>query len=256
MAIPTDIKPAISAAATSEAPKHPLDPLYAGELEEAVRILAREKYLGENVRIASINLIEPAKALVEIYQPGNPFERKALAVLLDRGKRASYEAVVDLVNKSVPSVTPLPHGVQPSIMLDEFSECEQAVRRSPLFQAALKKRGVTDADLVMVEPWSAGMYGTELPEDQGLRRMRALCFVRSEPRDNGYARPIDSMVIVVDLYKMEVVRIEEYPIAPLPPEPGNWAREYIPNVRKDLKPVEIVQPEGTSFTVEGNQVEW
>ncbi len=51
-------------------------------------------------------------------------------------------------------------------MLDEFSECEQAVRRSPLFQAALKKRGVTDADLVMVEPWSAGMYGTELPEEQ------------------------------------------------------------------------------------------
>ena len=141
-------------------------------------------------------------------------------------------------------------------MLDEFSECEQAVRRSPLFKEALKKRGVTDADLVMVEPWSAGMYGTEVPEDKGLRRMRALCFVRSEPKDNGYARPIDSMVIVVDLYKMDVVRIEEYPIAPLPPEPGNWAREYIPNMRKDLKPVEIVQPEGVSFKVEGNQVEW
>jgi primary-amine oxidase len=133
---------------------------------------------------------------------------------------------------------------------------EQAVHRSPLFQAALQKRGVTDADLVMVEPWSAGLYGTELTEDQGLRRMRALCFVRSEPKDNGYARPVDSMVIVIDLYKMDVVRIEEYPIVPLPPEPGNWAREYIPNMRNDLKPVEIVQPEGPSFKVEGNQVEW
>jgi primary-amine oxidase len=61
---------------------------------------------------------------------------------------------------------------------------------------------------------------------------------------------------VVDLYKMEVIRIEEYPIAPLPPEPGNWAREYIPNMRTDLKPVEIVQPEGVSFKVTGNQVEW
>jgi primary-amine oxidase len=64
------------------------------------------------------------------------------------------------------------------------------------------------------------------------------------------------MVVVVDLYKMEVIRIEEYPIAPIPPEPGNWAREYIPNMRQDLKPVDIVQPEGPSFTVEGNQVEW
>jgi primary-amine oxidase len=236
--------------------KHPLDPLYAAELEETVRILARERYLGNDVRIASINLIEPAKSLVENHQPGRPFERKALAVLLDRGKRASYEAAVDLVSKSVPSVTQLPSGVQPSVMLDEFSECEQAVRRSPLFQDALRKRGVTNADLVMVDPWSAGMYGTELPEDQGLRRLRALCFLRSEPMDNGYARPIDSMVIVVDLYEMKVIRIEEYPIAPLPPEPGNWAREYISNVRTDLKPVDIVQPEGPSFTVEGNQVEW
>src|SRR5580658_5950382 len=236
--------------------KHPLDPLSAEELEETVQILARERRLGDSVRIASINLIEPAKCLVEKHQPGSPFERKALAVLLDRDKRASYEAVVDLADKSIPSVTPLPSGIQPSVMLDEFSECEQAVRRSPLFQAALRKRGVTDADLVMVDPWSAGTYGTELPEDQGLRRLRALCFLRSEPMDNGYARPIDSMVIVVDLYEMKVIRIEEYPIAPLPPEPGNWAREYISNVRTDLKPVDIVQPEGPSFTVEGNQVEW
>jgi primary-amine oxidase len=256
MAIPTDITPEISEHAAAPRAKHPLDPLYATELDETVRILRREKYLGENVRIASINLIEPAKALVEIYQPGSLFERKALAVLVDRSKRASYEAVVDLVAKSVPSVTPLPSGVQPSVMLDEFGECEEVVRRSPLFLEALKKRGVMDADLVMVDPWSAGMYGTELQEEQGLRRLRALCFVRSEPKDNGYARPIDSMVIVVDLYKMEVIRIEEYPIAPLPPEPGNWAREYIPNTRKDLKPVEIVQPEGVSFTVDGNQVEW
>jgi len=255
MAIPTEVRETSELVAASHA-KHPLDPLYSTELEEAVAILAREQHLGGGVRIVSMNLMEPAKSFVESYKSGSQFERKALVVLLDRGKRASYEAVVDLVNKSVPTITPLPSDIQPSIMLDEFSEVEQAVHRSPLFQAALKKRGVTDADLVMVEPWSAGMYGNELPEDAGLRRMRALCFVRSEPKDNGYARPIDSMVIVVDLYEMKVVRIEEYPIAPLPPEPGNWAREYIPNVRKDLKPVDIVQPDGPSFTVEGNEVEW
>ena len=73
--------------------------MYSAELEEAVRILGREKYLGDNVRIASINLIEPAKSLVEQHQARSSFERKALAVLLDRGKRASYEAVVDLVSK-------------------------------------------------------------------------------------------------------------------------------------------------------------
>ena len=253
MAIPTE---AISDAITSNAHLHPLDPLYPAELEETVRILARENHLGDNMRICSINLMEPAKGFVEKHRNGAPFERKALAVLLDRAKRTAYEATVDLVDRSVGSITEFASGVQPSIMLDEFGEVEQIVHQSPLFQEALRKRGVTDADLVMVEPWSAGMYGTEVPEDRGLRRMRALCFVRSEPKDNGYARPIDSMVIVVDLYKMEVVRIEEYPIAPLPPEPGNWAREYIPHMRTDLKPVDIVQPEGPSFQVAGNQVEW
>jgi primary-amine oxidase len=255
MATPTEVRPEIAEFAAPLA-NHPLDPLSAAELEEAVRMLARGKYLGDTIRIASINLIEPAKSFVEKYKAGGPFERRALAVLLDRGKRASYEAVVDLTGKSVTSVSELPSGVQPSVMLDEFSECEQAVRRSPLFQAALKKRGVTDPDLVMVEPWSAGMYGTELAEEIGVRRLRALCFVRSEAKDNGYARPLDSMVMVVDLYKMELIRIEEYPTAPLPPEPANWAREYIPNMRTDLKPVDIVQPEGPSFTVDGNEVEW
>jgi primary-amine oxidase len=253
MAIPTE---AISNAATLNAHVHPLDPLYPAELEETVRILERENLLGEALRICSINLVEPAKSFVEKHRNGAAFERKALAVLLDRAKRTAYEVVVDLAAGSVESSKEFPSGVQPSIMLDEFGEVEQVVQRSPLFQEALRKRGVTHADLVMVEPWSAGMYGTEVPEDRGLRRMRALCFVRSEARDNGYARPIDSMVIVVDLYKMEVIRIEEYPIAPLPPEPGNWAREYIPQMRTDLKPVEIVQPEGVSFKVTGNQVEW
>ncbi len=238
------------------APRHPLDPLSTAEIEESLRILIQEKQLGSSVRFVSVYLNEPARRSVEQYRAGAPFERRAFILLLDRSTQTGYEAVVDLVHKSVASFDPLPAGVQPPIMLDEFGEVEQAVKRSPEFLAALAKRGVTNTDLVMVEPWSAGMYGTELPEDQGLRRMRALCFVRSEALDNGYARPLDTMVIVVDLNKMEILRIEDYGTAPLPPESGNWAREYIPNVRKDLKPVDIVQPEGPSFTVEGYQVAW
>jgi primary-amine oxidase len=235
---------------------HPLDPLTGAELGQAIQILSGGGHLGEGVRVASINLIEPEKHAVEALRAGDQLERKALAVLVDRAKRAASEAVVDLFSNSLISVTQLAGGIQPSIMLDEFAEAEQAVRRSPIFQAALARRGVTNIDLVMVEPWSAGLYGTELLEDAGLRRMRALCFVRSEGGDNGYARPLDSLVVVVDLYKMEVIRIEEYPGNPLPPESANWAREYIPNMRTDLKPVEIIQAEGPSFTVEGNQVSW
>ena len=51
--------------------------------------------------------------------------------------------------------------VQPAIMLDEFAECEAACKANPEWQAAMRKRGVTDFDLCMVDPWSAGNYGIE-----------------------------------------------------------------------------------------------
>lgn len=235
---------------------HPLDSLSSVELEAAAQILRAEKQLADTVRFASITLHEPTKADVADYQPGQRAPRKAFVVLLDRATERAYEAIVDLASKAVSSFKQLPAGIQPSIMLDEFFECERAVRKDPEFLAALDRRGIKNADLVMVDPWSAGFYGTELPEYRGRRLMRALCFVRSEERDNGYARPIDSMVVVIDVNKLEVLRVEDYGVVPLPPESGNWAREYIPNIRKDLKPIEILQPQGTSFTVSGHQVEW
>lgn len=35
----------------------------------------------------------------------------------------------------------------------EYAECEAVVKDCPLFQEAMKKRGVEDMDLVMVDAW-------------------------------------------------------------------------------------------------------
>jgi primary-amine oxidase len=245
-----------SATDSTESVRHPLDSLSAAELEETAQLLIHNKRLGNDVRFCSITLIEPPRQTVAAFQPGVSYTRQALAVLLDRKAGCANEAVVDLASKSVVSFTQLPPGIQPSIVLDEFFEAEAAVRRDPRFLAALAKRGITNADLVMVDPWSAGLYGTEPVEDHGRRLLRALSFVRSEERDNGYARPLDSLVVIIDVNKMEVIRVEDYGAVPLPPESGNWAREYIPHVRTDLKPLEILQPQGPSFKVSGTLVEW
>lgn len=240
----------------SRAEVHPLDPLSALELEHTVRILERERRLDDSIRIVSINLKEPEKNFLASYLPGVPFHRLAFVILLNRNEKRGYETVVDLAASAIVSYEALPMGIQPSIMLDEFIETEQAILRSPIFLEALRNRGIENPELVMVDPWSAGSYGTELPDEEGMRRLRALCFVRSEPTDNGYARPLDSIVVVFNLNKMEVVRIEEYGNVPLPPESGNWAREFIPAVRTGLKRLDIAQPDGPSFSVNGNQVKW
>ncbi len=235
---------------------HPLDSLSVAEIEQTTHLLSRLEQLADGVKFVSITLHEPSRQSVTQYQPGAACAREAFAVLLQPKAECAYEAIVDLVGKSVVSLKKLPSGIQPSIVLDEFFEAEAAVRRDPKFLAALATRGIPNADLVMVDSWSVGFYDTEPPEYRGLRLIRALSFVRSEERDNGYARPIDSIVAVVDLNKMTVIRVEDYGAVPLPPNSGNWAREYIPNVRADLKPIEIVQPQGPSFKVSGTLVEW
>lgn len=232
---------------------HPLEPLSAEEIVAAVAIARQEKQLPASVRFVMVTLHEPAKDVV-LGQKLAP--RLAFLILLDNATGKGYEAIVDIGARKVCSYEPLPEGVQPPIMLDEFLECEEAVKRSPEFLAALKKRGVSDVSLVMVDPWSAGVYGNETPDDRKRRLSRALCWVRSEPMDNGYARPIEGIIAVVDLNKMEVLRIEDYGVVPLPPKPGNWARDYIKNIRQDLKPIEIAQKEGPSFQVNGHEIAW
>ena len=101
------------------------------------------------------------------FRPGDPMRRDAFVVILDNHAGGqTYEAVVSLDERRVLSWEHVP-GVQPRVMFDEFFESEAAVKASPDFQAAMRKRGVTDPDLIMVDSWSAGNYG--FPEEEGRR---------------------------------------------------------------------------------------
>ena len=250
MAISTKATPQES---TRSVASHPLDPLTAEEIAEASAILKSQRGLGPRTRFETVVLREPDKRVVLNYQPGNPVRRDAFIVVLDNDAGATYEAVVSLDEGRVVSWEHIPN-VQPRVMFDEFVECEAAVRSDTRFQAAIKKRGITDPSLVMVDPWSAGNYGYD---DEEGRRL-ALCrnFARSSPTDNGYARPIEGVTAVVDLNRMEVVRVDDYGFVPLPPEPGNYGAEFVGKFREDLKPLEITQPEGPSFQVDGWKVTW
>ena len=154
---------------------HPLEPLTAEELAVAVALVRKEHQLSERVRFALVTLHEPPKEVVLNFKEGDPIRREAFLKLLNNTDGAAYEAIVDLTAASVTSWKHIP-GVQPSVMIDEFFECEQVVKANPLFQAALAKRGVTDMEMVMVDPWSAGYYG---PEEEPTRRLvRALIWAR------------------------------------------------------------------------------
>jgi primary-amine oxidase len=231
---------------------HPLEPLTADEVSRAVRILRSECHLGDAMRFVVVTLHEPAKETVLSFRPGDPVEREAFAVLLDKNTNKTYEALVSLTSGRVTSWEYIPD-VQPAIMLDEFFECEAAVKASPEWQAAMRKRGIEDFALAMVDPWSAGNLHIE--DEQGRRLSRALTWMRSDPNDNGYARPIENLIAVVDLSRNEVIRVEDDGVVPLPPQAANYSPQ-VAGERTDLRPLEIRQPDGPSFTINGHAVCW
>lgn len=231
---------------------HPLEPLTAAEVRLAVSLLKDTGKVTPTTRFVSVSLKEPPKAAVHAGKQAPP--REAFAVLFDNGSNSCFEASVSLADKKVTGWKHIP-GVQPTMTVDEQVECEQAVLASPEFKAALKKQyGSDDTSLVMVDIWSAGNYGE--PEESSRRLARPLCFLRTDPTDNGYVRPIEGLRPVVDLNQMKVVRVEEYGHWPLPPVTANYSADRVPNQRKDIKPLEITQPAGPSFTVDGYQVKW
>lgn len=233
--------------------RHPLEPLTPEEIRAAVTILRESKKISKAARFVSVTLQEPAKDEVLRYHQGDVFDRKAWILLLDNADETTYEAVISLHQQKVITFDRIV-GVQPSIMLDEFVECEAAVKANPEFQAALRKRGITNFDLVMVDPWSAGNFGRD--EEQSLRLSRALTWLRSSPHDNGYARPIEGLAVLVDLNKMKVIRVEDYGVVPIAPLDGNYTPQAVGELRTDLKPLDIVQSEGPSFTISGHEIRW
>ena len=232
---------------------HPLDPLTGDEIEGAVAILRAERDLGPKVRFEVVTLHEPPKEAVLNFSPGDASQREAFIVLLENTTGNTYESIVSLTDGAVVSWKHIPE-VQPSFMIDEMIEVPDVVKAHPDYLEALAKRGITDTDLLMIDTWGAGNFGVE--EEKGVRLGLARSWLRSSPTDNGYARPIEGVTAWVDLNKMEVIRVVDQGVVPLPPNPSNYAAEFVKEFRKDLKPVEITQPEGLSFEVDGNHVRW
>ncbi len=232
---------------------HPLDPLTPDEIRRAAAAVRAAHDFGPGMMFETITLREPDKKVVEEFQPGAPAPRQAFVCAFDRTNGKVYEARVDLVADAIVDWRHVP-GVRPRILIDDITLVGEVARADPRFQAALAKRGITDIDNVQVDPWSAGNYG--LPDEEGRRLSHTFCWYRTEKNDNGYAHPIEGLCAVIDLDRAEVLRVDDYGAAEVPMQERNYASRYRKDFRDDVKPLEIVQSDGPSFTVEGNEVRW
>ena len=241
-------------------PVHPLDPLTVEEIDAAVRSLRAARDLGERARFPFIELREPPKDEVEAFAVGADFSRVAFLLVLDIATGRAGEALVDLRAERLLSWKDLrtdhEHG-QPPIIVEDFFRAADIVKAHPEWRAAMARRGLTEEeiDLIQIDPISPGYFDFE--PYKGRRILRAVSYWRAYEQDNAYAHPIEGVVAIVDLIEGRVIAMEDDGrLVPIPKKQYNYDSASLAPARTDLRPLEIVQPDGPSFTVDGWKVSW
>ena len=225
---------------------HPLDPLTRDEILRAVDIARRLGGLSAKAWFETIALHEPSKAALK----SGTARREAFICCYDPQSGETWDGIADLADGVFRSWAEA-KGMHARIVADEFGAGGDVAKTDPRFIAACAKRGITDMSAVLVEAWAGGYFG--IADEEGQRIAYGHCWVRNESGDNPYARPIANLHPVIDLRRMRIIRVDDFGVVPLPPEcePIKSSTQ-----RTDLKPLEITQPEGPSFTIEGNLVRW
>jgi primary-amine oxidase len=240
----------------SGASAHPLTPLSVDEIRAVRRIVDTNGLLGADVRFVYVALDEPHKKIVLAFKPGDPIDRRARVLLLDRSTGQGSDLVVSVTHERIDSqvaVDGTADGHVP-ILDQEFEDIESFLLDCPEWLAAMSKRELDPAKVRAV-PLSAGVFGHD--DEVGKRIVRVLAFYQYDAADLPWAHPIDGVVAYVDLTRRTVVKVIDEIDLPLPAERGEWnAEPHAVPARTDLKPIEITQPDGASFTVDGNQITW
>lgn len=252
-------KTASGTTARADAARHPLDPLSPDEISAVAALVSARFGDGPPLRFERIEVKEPDKALLRALEQGEAVSvpREARFSIYRAGSIGVTEGIVDLDAGAITSHRDLPDA-RPMIMIEEFLAIEAAVKACPEFIEACKRRGVADIDLVCIDPWSAGNF--DVPGEEGKRLSHTFCWVRSRPHDNFYARPIEGLNAVVDVDTMSVLRVDDYyrdrTPPPLAQAESNYAAQFFDGFKPGGKPLDVIQSEGPSFTMEGNRLRW
>ncbi len=230
--------------------KHPLDGLSPREHWAVYDVLQASGKLDSTFHLLYVGLREPDKSQVLAWKPGQPITRRAL-VHLTQGK-SGYEAIVDITGKQVVSWTAVP-ARQYMTSFAEFGDAEKVALKDSRVRDALKKRGVTDFTHISCGPANNGYF--DLPEERDRRVLHVTCS-DERGRVSGYADDFGGLVVVVDLTNDKVLRVVDGGVVPRSGPNADHDPEAIGPTRAAVNPVEMVQPRGPSYTLDGHEVSW
>src|ERR1039457_4825148 len=239
ISIPITLSPAAAA-------PHPLSPLTADEIRAAANLLRSSDRFPAGAGFSLIALDEPAKELV-LSKAAVP--RRAFAVIYDRKRNQTWEAIANLSTSAIDSWKLIP-GAQPAINSEDSDLADAIVRADPRWAQAMRQRGIRDAENVLTMAWSAGYFGP------GTDAGRVVCVVPyyAGAGANLYAHPVEGVVAHVNLTTGKVIDFldidRNVPVsrenADLGPRPGGLP----------VAPLMVTQPNGPGFQIEDGEVHW
>ena len=246
---------AVRAGETASAhPAHPLDPATAAEYLAGRDIMAAAGLLAEPVRFAYYGLEEPPKDEVLASTAG---DRRLRAFLVNTDTGESTDVVVSLTHTEVVRARRLDPGKdgQMPILDSDYAAADEITKADPQWRAAMARRGYHDLSKIRCCPITAGVFG--VADDDRRRMVRVLAFVQAGEHDLAWAHPVDGVAAYVDLVEKKVFKVTDEFELPVPTESGDYDDEAVRGPhRTTLKPIEITQPEGPSFTLDGHALRW
>jgi len=233
---------------------HPLDPLTENEIKMAVTVVKKDKSLTEFARFPNISLQEPDKQTVLNFKKGDAIPRQAFLVILEPRLNKTYEAIVDTKASKIISWQEVSTG-QPPLLDEEYEILDQVAKADIRWQEAMKKRGITDFENVIIDGWATGMM-SEKEQASGKRLIRGITYYKGKDRNNYYGAPIEGLSVTVDLNNRQVFEVRDTGIVPFSKANFDYDEKTLSPLQKALKPLRIQQPQGTTFQIKGNEVSW
>jgi primary-amine oxidase len=237
--------------------RHPSDAIEPAEVTGCRQLLVDAGLVLPTTKFAYFGLAEPDRSAVAAHSPGDPVSREFRVMLIDTATGHSHDAVVSTSESRVVSVRELDPAVDGGVPVIgmEFEIVEQIVHADPRWLAAMARRGLTDLSVLRAQPLSAGVAGNA--DETGRRLQRVFTFLQKSKNDLPWAHPVDGVTAYVDVISREVLDVIDDLALPVPDEDANFHDpEFVGPTRTGLRPIEISQPDGPSFTLDGNELSW
>jgi primary-amine oxidase len=228
-------------------------PLGPDEITAAVATIKADPDLGPGALFGNLDLREPTPQEWRNHLAGKPFPREARINVSHKDRPGVWMVIVSPSKKTIVGRQHFPTSFS-AFQVEQLLGVERVVKADPRFIEACRRRGIDDMTGVCVDSWSGGNFG--FPDEEGHMVSYCHCWLRLRENENFYAHPIDGLNVSVDVKTGEVLRIDDHGGPPIPTAEINYDPDFLPATRKPLKLLNVVQPDGASFTMDGHAIAW